>query len=188
MGNEVCPKKILPDQRSLVHNLFKHTCPVANYDIKGHNSKLFTFFPLQNLQTMILPKLSLMHSSLRELPQRDGHSRRASNFPYPNISSLLVQATLFHQCLFHSWTPLPYLSIFHVANLSYSDALSLTYTFSTNSLLFILSMKIDQYRVFLFTNHTTPHLTPLPLMPHATPLKHILIALAIPSCQSTCSS
>lgn len=59
-------------------------------------------------------------------------------------SSLLVQVLPLYQCLFHSYTSLPYLFIFHVANF-YLDPQFCSYTLFPQTSLFIFSEWLNHY-------------------------------------------
>ena len=53
------------------------------------------------------------------IPQDDGHGKRASIFPYPYTISLVVEALPFYLYFFHACTPLTYPSIWQLVFLTY---------------------------------------------------------------------
>lgn len=103
-------------------------------------------------------------------PQWDSHSRRASNSPYANTPSLLMQALLFYQCLFytHSFTLSFYLS--SGLPLLFRHSILLIYPFFFS--LFQCDQTISKYSFSSISSfHTTPfannpklHLSYMPLL------------------------
>ena len=77
---------------------------------------------LHNLSILLKPKLTIIFTSSSLI-----HGRRAFTSPYPYTPSLLVQALLFYQHIFHTCTLLSYPSTF-----SPPRTLKFTYTFFTN--------------------------------------------------------
>ena len=112
----------------------------------------------------------------RNVPQGEGHGRKASISLYPNFPSFLVQFLSLNQQLFHACTYSPYPSILQLAFLLRPTVLFLHKLFTI----------VPQSIFFHPFHYTTLH--SMCTRSHVTPFIHAFIALTLSSCHATCSS